>query len=310
MSGLYKEKMYKIQQTRTSYFCKSCSNDVVTFQLNLWIVLNSVRRGVKYLVNCSNPPIKNSLVFITNLSTKNSSPFTTNPPMKIIFTARKRSLGQGNILSSMCQGFCPQGVPGPRGNRDAWSWGCLVPGGGCLVWGEMPGPGGGCLVQGGAWSCRGAWSYGGAWSHGEGTSSWGIWSWRRPGPQPRGKLRGIWSRPTPKGEVEGNLVQAHTQGESWGESGPGPHPRGKLRGIWSRPTSKGEVEGELARAHPWWLLLWAVHIILECILVVFATSSIIHPSMKKLILRFKHIVTVYISLQLDDCILSSFSVIL
>ena len=35
-----------------------------------------------------------------------------------------------------------------------------------------------------------------------------------PGPQPRGKWRGIWSRPTAKGEVEGDLVQAHTQGGS------------------------------------------------------------------------------------------------
>ena len=39
-----------------------------------------------------------------------------------------------------------------------------------------------------------------------------------PGPQPRGKLRGTWFRPTAKGEVEG---------------------------IWSRPTPKGEVEGDL-----------------------------------------------------------------
>ena len=46
----------------------------------------------------------------------------------LIFTACKRSLGQGNIFSSICQGFCPQGG------------GCLVPGG---------------LVQGGAWSLRG-----------------------------------------------------------------------------------------------------------------------------------------------------------
>ena len=30
-----------------------------------------------------------------------------------IFTARKRSMGQGNIFSSMCQEFCTQGgVPG------------------------------------------------------------------------------------------------------------------------------------------------------------------------------------------------------
>ena len=67
--------------------------------------------------------------------------------------------------------------------------------------------------------------------------------------------RGV-SRPTPKGEVEGDLVQAHSQGEIEGDlvqahsqreiegdlvqahsqggkltgSGPGPQPRGKLRG--------------------------------------------------------------------------------
>ena len=33
----------------------------------------------------------------------------------------------------------------------------------------------------------------------------------------------------------------------WPGGSPGPHPRGKLRGIWSRPTPKGEVEGDLAR---------------------------------------------------------------
>ena len=43
-----------------------------------------------------------------------------------------------------------------------------------------------------------------------------------PGPHPRGKLRGIRSRPTPKGEIEGDQIQ-------------GPHPRGKLRGIRSKP---------------------------------------------------------------------------
>ena len=63
-----------------------------------------------------------------------------------------------------------------------------------------------------------------------------------PGPQPRGKLRGIWSRSTAKGEIEGDLVQAHSQGGSWrdlvrGVPGPG---RGCLvlggacsRGAWS-----------------------------------------------------------------------------
>ena len=29
--------------------------------------------------------------------------------MKYLVTARKRSLGQGNIFSSVCQEFCPQG---------------------------------------------------------------------------------------------------------------------------------------------------------------------------------------------------------
>ena len=40
------------------------------------------------------------------------------------------------------------------------------------------------------------------------------------------------------------------QGGSLGGSGPGPQPRGKLRGIWSRPTPKGEVEGDLAKRVP------------------------------------------------------------
>ena len=49
------------------------------------------------------------------------------------------------------------------------------------------------------------------------------------------------SRPTPKGEVLGDLVEGGS---------PGPQPRGKLRGIWSRPPPKGEVEGDLARGVP------------------------------------------------------------
>ena len=57
---------------------------------------------------------------------------------------------------------------------------------------------------------------------------------RRPGPGGVCFQEGL-SRPTPKGEVEGNQVQAHTQGGNCGGSGPGPHPRGKLRGIWSSP---------------------------------------------------------------------------
>ena len=74
---------------------------------------------------------------------------------------------------------------------------------------------------------------------------------RFPGPQPTGKFRAIWSRPTAKGEVEGDLFQVHTQGGSWGGSGWGgvcswgwgwclvqgvPAPGGcLLRGLWRAP---------------------------------------------------------------------------
>ena len=38
-------------------------------------------------------------------------------------------------------------------------------------------------------------------------------------------------------------LQAHTKGGNWGGSGPGPHPRGKMRGIRSRHTPKGGIQG-------------------------------------------------------------------
>ena len=57
------------------------------------------------------------------------------------------------------------------------------------------------------------------------------------------------SRPTPKGEIEEDQIQAHTQGGNWGGSDPGPHPRGKLRGVRSRPTPKREIEEDLIQAH-------------------------------------------------------------
>ena len=93
----------------------------------------------------------------------------------------------------------PRRVPGPR--RGAWSG----PGG---VW---SGP------DGGAWS----WGFlvpaclAGFQAHTQGGSLGGS-AGGSSGPHPRGKLRGICSRPTLNG---------------------------KLRGIWSRPTPKGEVEG-------------------------------------------------------------------
>ena len=66
---------------------------------------------------------------------------TTNHLMKIfgLITARKRSLGQGNIFRSVCQEFCPRG-------GHAWLRGA------CMVVGGMHGCWGVCMVAGGhAW---------------------------------------------------------------------------------------------------------------------------------------------------------------
>ena len=79
-----------------------------------------------------------------------------------LFTAHKRSLGQGNIFRSVCQEFCRQeGVPAPGGGCLVWGvpglggmvWGGVCSGG-CLVWGDLlwgaSGLGGlvrGCLVE-------------------------------------------------------------------------------------------------------------------------------------------------------------------
>ena len=68
-----------------------------------------------------------------------------------------------------------------------------------------------------------------------------------PGSHLGGKLRGIRSRPTAKGEIEGDQIQAHTKGGNSGGSDPGP--RGKFRGIRSRPTPKGEIESDQIQAH-------------------------------------------------------------
>ena len=52
-----------------------------------------------------------------------------------LITARKRSLGQGNIFTRVCQEFCSQGGLVPGGG---WSWGAWLGGVG------VPGPGGVC----------------------------------------------------------------------------------------------------------------------------------------------------------------------
>ena len=91
-----------------------------------------------------------------------------------VITARKRSLEQGNIFTSVCQEFCSQG-------------GSLLSGGGPGPWGSAPRRG--CLVQGGAWSGEGVPAPGGAYSRGclvQGVCSRGVHG-------PRGCL--VWGMP-------------------------------------------------------------------------------------------------------------------
>ena len=56
-------------------------------------------------------------------------------------------------------------------------------------------------------------------------------------PHPRGKLRGIRSRPRSKGEIERDQIQAHTQGGNSGGSGPDPPPEdyccGRYASYWN-----------------------------------------------------------------------------
>ena len=90
---------------------------------------------------------------------------------------------------------------------------------------------------------------GGVWSRGGGACSRGL---PAPGwvPAPGGMpAPSRISRPTPKGEIQGDHIQAHTQGGNSGGSDPGPHPRGKFRGIRSRPTPKGEIQGDQVQAN-------------------------------------------------------------
>ena len=171
---------------------------------------------------------------------------------------------EGYVFTPVCQSFCPQGV----------GWG--YPSMHCRWYSSMP-----CRSPGGS---SGPHLGGELRGLARGVSRL----------TPRGKLRGLaWgvSRPHP-----GGCFQAHTQGVSR------PTPGGVCRGSWgvwpggiSRLTPRGEVEGSgwggglqatplstgphqgevsqhalrqtpLPRASRW-LLLWAVRILLECILV-------------------------------------------
>ena len=77
---------------------------------------------------------------------------------EVFITARKRSLGQGNMFTGvslstgggcLLQGGTGPGGPGSGGG--AWSWGvCLLPDECACSQGGVPAPGG-CLLQGVAW---------------------------------------------------------------------------------------------------------------------------------------------------------------
>ena len=102
-----------------------------------------------------------------------------------------------------------------------------------------------------------------------------IWPGGSPGPHPKGKLRGICLgvSPGPHLGVGGSpgphpreWLQAHTWGCLQAHTGGGvsrPTPRGV-----SRPTPRGVYPSMHWSRPPWWLLLQAVRILLECILVV------------------------------------------
>ena len=98
---------------------------------------------------------------------------------ELFITTRKRSLGQGNIFTSVCQEFCSQGGAWSSGGGclvpgGAWSWGYLVLGG-CLVRGL-------CLVLGAAWFRGVLVQEIGAWSRGV---------WRTP--PARGRYASYWN---------------------------------------------------------------------------------------------------------------------
>ena len=93
---------------------------------------------------------------------------------------------------------------------------------------------------------------------------------RPPGPHP-GEIWGFWpggvSWPTPRGKLRGLAwggLQAHTQGGSWRVwpgGTPGPHLGGSPGPYWGYPSM------HWGRSPSGQLLLWAVRILLECILV-------------------------------------------
>ena len=139
-----------------------------------------------------------------------------------LITARKRSLGQGNIFRGMCQEFCPRGVVVSQHALQVGSKHALQ-------------------VSGGEW-CP-------------------SMPCRSPGPHPREKLRGLarwWGGalgPHPWAQVEGSGLgglQAHSRGVSPGPhlgGSPGPH-LGGLSQHALRQTPPQQMATAAGGTHP------------------------------------------------------------
>ena len=125
------------------------------------------RQLLFFFVNLIQPKIKKRIFWLNRVISRNGQyidvyrRITEISQRTRMFTARKRSLGQGNIFRSVCQEFCPWGgawsggwaVPAPRG---------VVPGPGVPAPGGVPDPDpapgglgglvwGGCLVETPRW---------------------------------------------------------------------------------------------------------------------------------------------------------------
>ena len=107
-----------------------------------------------------------------------------------IFTARKRSLGQGNIFIGVCQEFCSRGG-GCLIRRGVCSGGSCLLLGGCLLPGGVSTEGG-CLLLGGVSAAGGVVCPWGVSALGNVCSQGGAW-WRPPNGYCCGRYASYWN---------------------------------------------------------------------------------------------------------------------
>ena len=106
--------------------------------------------------------------------------------MSAVFTARKRSLRQGNIFRSVCQEFCS------RGEGVLSQHALQVVSQHALQ-----------QVSVGGWGIEACLAGFQAHTQGGSLEGSGQWGWGSPGPQPRGKLRESGPGPQPRGKLRG-----------------------------------------------------------------------------------------------------------